>query len=393
MQVLPPHIVCNLTNWRHLLTLVASELHPDEYVNLLTPKRHSTLLTSKRTVMIVNRARFIALLFAILTPLWCVVDYVVFPFELWVQMTILRVLTSVAFVALILLCKLKPTRLKLRHTHQALFALFLIPCVFYLASLYLLDVHAVTGIPSIILSAYTFLPFVLVAGLSIFPLSLAENLLLTSIILLVQFASMLLRLHDQSWTNFFSTFWLLLLLAGTSLMAGASQLAFIVALVRQAVRDPLTSCFTRRSGEELLSLQFSISTRSNTPLALAFVDLDHFKLVNDKWGHEAGDHVLQQAAEIIMQIIRSGDMLLRWGGEEFLIIMPDTNIYQAEAALTRLQLAGLGKRPDGENITASIGITERLQDKVGDLHDLVNLADQRMYRAKENGRNQIIIDD
>lgn len=390
MQVLPPHIVWNLTNWRHLLTLVASELHPDEYVNLLTPKRHSTLLTSKRTVMIVNRARFIALLFAVLTPLWCVVDYMVFPLELWLPLGILRVLTSAAFISLILLCKLKTTHLKLRHTHRALLTLFLIPCVFYLVSTHLLNLHDTTGIPAIILSAYTFLPFVLVAGLSIFPLSLAENLLLTSFILLVQLACMLLH---QNWMNFFNTFWLLLLLAGTSLMAGTSQLAFIVALVRQAVRDPLTSCFTRRSGEELLSLQFSISIRSKTPLALAFVDLDHFKLVNDKWGHEAGDHVLQQAAESIMQVIRSGDMLVRWGGEEFLIIMPDTNIYQAEAAITRLQLSGLGKRPDNENITSSIGITERLQDKVVDLHDLVKLADQRMYRAKENGRNQIIIDD
>ncbi|GHT89591.1 GGDEF domain-containing protein [Betaproteobacteria bacterium] len=393
MQVLPPHITWNLTNWRHALTLVASELHPDEYVNLLTPKRHSTLLTSKRTVMIVNRARFIALLFAILTPLWGVMDYVVFPFELWLPMVILRVLTSAAFIALILLCKLKTTRLKLRQAHQALLALFLVPCVFYLVSLSLLSHHNLNGISPLILTAYTFLPLVLMAGLSIFPLSLAENLLLTSLILLTQLASMLLRLHDQSWTDFFGTFWLLLLLAGTSLMAGTSQLAFIVALVRQAVRDPLTSCFTRRSGEELLSLQFSISTRSKTPLALAFVDLDHFKLVNDKWGHEAGDHVLRQAADIIMQIIRSGDMLLRWGGEEFLIIMPDTNIYQAEAALTRLQLAGLGKRPDGDNITASIGVTERLQDKVTDLHELIKLADQRMYRAKENGRNQIVIDD
>jgi diguanylate cyclase (GGDEF)-like protein len=374
-------------SWRRFLVIMASELRPDEYGNLLTPTRHSPLLTSKRAVMIINRARFIALLFALLTPLWCIVDYVVFPSELWRPMIFIRLLVSITFLGLVLYYK---SSTHLRHAYRAMCLLFLIPCVFYVLSRHLLMPFTLSGIPSAIASGYTFLPFVLIAVLSIFPLSVLENLILVGIILVTQLASILFHPDSQSWMGLFGTFWLLLLLTGISTLAGCSQLAFIVALVRQAVRDPLTACFTRRSGEELLNLQFSISCRSKAPLSLAFVDLDHFKSVNDQFGHEAGDLILQQAATSIRQMLRAGDMLVRWGGEEFLIIMPNTDIHQADMALARLCLSGLGKRPDGKAITASAGIAERMQDEVANQHDLINLSDHRMYLAKEQGRNRVI---
>jgi GGDEF domain-containing protein len=84
-------------------------------------------------------------------------------------------------------------------------------------------------------------------------------------------------------------FWLLALITGVSTLAGMSQLAFMIALVRQAIRDPLTGVFSRRSGEETLDLQFTIAQRSNAALSIAFIDLDHFKSINDSFGHEAGD--------------------------------------------------------------------------------------------------------
>lgn len=337
--------------------------------------------------MIINRTRFIAFLFAFLTPLWCVVDYAVFPRELWMPLISMRLLVSAAFLVLVFYYK---STTSLRTACQAVCILFLIPCAFYLASYHLLAPFPLSGVSGAIASGYAFLPFVLIAGLSIFPLSVLENMTLVSAILMVQLVAMLLHLNNQSWMNFLSTFWLLVLLAGISTLAGCSQLAFMMALVRQAVRDPLTSCFTRRSGEELLSLQFAISCRSKAPLALAFVDLDRFKSVNDHFGHEAGDLVLQQAALSIIQVLRAGDILVRWGGEEFLIIMPDTDIAQADIALARLRLAGLGKRPDGEEITASIGIVERLRDQAVDQHALIELSDHRMYIAKEQGRNRAV---
>jgi diguanylate cyclase (GGDEF)-like protein len=179
------------------------------------------------------------------------------------------------------------------------------------------------------------------------------------------------------------------LITGVSNLAGVSQLAFMIALVRQAIRDPLTGVFSRRSGEETLELQFTIAKRSMAPLSIAFVDLDHFKSVNDSFGHDAGDSVLKCAATTIGQQLRRGDMLVRWGGEEFVLILPNTDMGQARIAMKRLRQAGFGLRPDQQAITASIGLSELKEENVDTWRELVEIADQRMYFAKRHGRDQV----
>jgi diguanylate cyclase (GGDEF)-like protein len=163
----------------------------------------------------------------------------------------------------------------------------------------------------------------------------------------------------------------------------------MIALVRQAVRDPLTGVFSRSSGEEVVELQFSIASRSGAPLSVAFIDLDHFKSVNDRFGHDAGDRVLINMTEIVNRNLRRGDVLARWGGEEFLLIMPNTDVEKAEAAIARLRSIGFGSRPDNAPVTASIGIAERSAMQAADWKALVDMADQRMYRAKQSGRDRM----
>src|SRR5690606_29310863 len=113
---------------------------------------------------------------------------------------------------------------------------------------------------------------------------------------------------------------------GVTALANISQLAFMLTLVRQAIHDPLTGMLTRGSGKEILYIQWAAAQRNQQPLALAFIDLDHFKAVNDDFGHDAGDQVLRMFAKQIGKRIRSSDSILRWGGEEFLIIMPNTSL-------------------------------------------------------------------
>ncbi|MDR1351277.1 MAG: diguanylate cyclase [Zoogloeaceae bacterium] len=375
------------TGWRRVLSSIANELHADEYLSLFTPLHHSPLLSSKRAAMIISRARFMALLFAILTPSWSVIDYLIFPVEINAPLISMRLVVSCAFLALVFFTR---PGIMLASAYRILFALFLIPSVFHLLVYLLIAQHTLSGISGAIAMGYAFLPFILICGLSVFPLSILENLVLSSVILLTQLLALLFNPNNLDMMSFGVTFWLLILLTGISTVAGCSQLAFMLTLVRQAVRDPLTGCFTRRSGEELLTLQYAISQRSNMPLVLAFVDLDHFKDINDHAGHEAGDLVLRQAVISITQVLRVNDILARWGGDEFLIIMPNTDIHQADVALSRLRLTGLGERPDGEFLTASIGISERLQDETTNQHFLTELADHRMYLAKERGRNRIV---
>lgn len=373
--------------WTRLTGLMPGELNRSELVWLLSPHTHFSLLTRRRATMIVNRVRLFAFLFAVLTPLWVIIDYFVFPYPLWLSLGALRLSASFAFALVVI--GYRPSG-SLPDAYRAMALLFAIPTVFYVASHQILAGHQFAGLSAAFATGYAFLPFVLLAGLAIFPLSFAENLLIASPILLAQALSGYMRWATLDWPSFAGAFWLLALITGVSNLAGMSQLAFMIALVRQAIRDPLTGIFSRSSGEETLEMQFTVAKRSNAPLAVAFVDLDHFKSVNDTFGHEAGDQVLATAANTISEHLRRGDMLVRWGGEEFVLIMPNTDMQQARAVLARLRQRGFGLRPDASPVTASIGIAELQMENAEDWRALIDIADQRMYHAKTNGRDSIV---
>jgi diguanylate cyclase (GGDEF)-like protein len=274
--------------------------------------------------------------------------------------------------------------------YKALAMLLTIPTAFFLFAyqhMLGLELH---GIQQAFAVGYAFLPFVMLAGLSIFPLTLIECLVFASPILIMQALTVIVGWHLVDWPTAAASFWLLLLITSVSAMAGTSQLGFIIVLVREAVRDSLTGCFSRRSGEELLELQFRLAARRHAPMAVAFIDLDHFKSVNDEFGHQAGDQILKVAAATIRRLARGADIPVRWGGEEFLLLMPDTDSVGALVALQRLRTVGLGRRPDDAPLTASIGIAERRQDNADGWQALVAAADARMYEAKQTGRDRIV---
>lgn len=376
--------------WHRLIGLMPGELNAAELSWLISPHRHLALLSRRRADMIVNRVRLFALLFALLTPLWSIIDCLVFPFPLWFALAAMRVVAAAAFAALVVYYKPGGT---LADAYRALAILFAIPTTFYLVSHVTLAAFDLRGISAAIGAGYAFLPFVLLAGFAIFPLTLAENLAFASPVLLAQALSGLLRWYTLDWPTFAGSFWLLTLLAGVSTLAGMSQLAFMIALVRQAVRDPLTGIFSRCSGEEMLELHFPAAVRAQAPLSVAFIDLDHFKRINDGFGHEAGDAALKNATEAITLNLRRGDILARWGGEEFVVLLPGTAMDQAVLVVQRIREQGLGVRPDGQPLTASIGLSERIQDQAADWRAMVEIADRRMYAAKSSGRDKIIATD
>lgn len=337
--------------------------------------------------MIINRVRLFAFLFAVLTPLWSIIDYMVFIYPLWTGLATFRILACVAFASLLFLYR--PSG-RMTDAYLAIAILFAIPTLFYIASHTLLRGHELTQLSAAVATGYAFLPFVLMAGLTIFPLTLLENLVLASLLLLAQGVAGYMNWSTLNWPSFAGGFWLLILIAGVTSLASMSQLAFMIALVRQAIRDPLTGILSRGSGEEILDLQWKLVDRNNSTLALAFIDLDHFKSINDTFGHEAGDRTLRTFTKTLSKQLRSSDSLLRWGGEEFLLIMPNTDLDQANHALQRILSKGLGLRPDGKPLTASIGLAERCQDRILTPQHLLELADQRMYLAKSNGRNRVV---
>jgi diguanylate cyclase (GGDEF)-like protein len=313
------------------------------------------------------------------------VDIMTLPTSLWAQLMVLRLLTSAAFAGLVYYRRPQSGMFK---AYRAMAMLFAIPTLFYVASHLLMTRYQLQGVAAAIATGYAFLPFVLLAGFAIFPLTLLESVTFSTPVLVIYGIAGIEKWVDGTWPTFAAEYWLLILIAGVATLASLSQLVLMMALVGQAIRDPLTGCYSRRSGEEILALQFEQSVRTQTPLSLAFIDLDHFKRINDSYGHEAGDKVLKSMVRLLTARLRRGDILTRWGGEEFLLILPNTNCQNAMLALGRLYSAGLGMRPDGSAQTASTGTSERINDDSPNWQALVKLADERMYLSKQNGRNQ-----
>jgi diguanylate cyclase (GGDEF)-like protein/PAS domain S-box-containing protein len=163
-------------------------------------------------------------------------------------------------------------------------------------------------------------------------------------------------------------------------------------LTEQTLRDPLTGLHNRRYLEETLPRELSRAKRVGYPMALIMVDLDHFKRVNDTYGHPTGDAVLKAMASILLHGAREGDIICRYGGEEFLVALPNMTI---ENALTRakawqgtLSNTSIQHGAFSVQITLSAGIAA-FPDNGADVDTLLHLADEALYRAKANGRNRV----
>ena len=160
-----------------------------------------------------------------------------------------------------------------------------------------------------------------------------------------------------------------------------------------ASNDSLTGLPNRRSAEEHLEREIVRASRYGRPLSLVWFDLDRFKSVNDDLGHDVGDHVLTSVGEAIRSGLREHDLLVRWGGEEFVIVLPEQDRRRAVRTAERLRerLAAHDMRlPDGRSVTASFGVAQHLPDEAP--RDLLRRADMAMYEAKRAGRDRVHAD-
>lgn len=373
--------------WLRLWSLVLVDMSGQEIGWLMKPSSHIPLLTVRRVAIIAVRVRMMAGLFALLTPLWIIADMLALPPELWHGLAVARLGATLAFACVFISARQCNT---MRDAYRSLALLLLVPMSFFLYSYQLMEHYHVQGIQAAFAAGYAFLPFVVLAGLSIFPLTVIECIAFSAPVLLLQLAAAGLNWNILDWPTVAASCWLLILIAGESALAGISQLAFMIVLVREVTHDSMTGCFSRRSGEELLESQCTLAIRVKASLSLAFIDLDHFKQVNDQYDHEAGDQVLVNAADAIRNHLRMGDILVRWGGEEFLLLMPNTNAKQGCVALRRMREKGFGMRPDNTPVTASVGVVEFPGKGIDSWHQLVEMADKRMYAAKQGGRNLVL---
>ncbi len=169
---------------------------------------------------------------------------------------------------------------------------------------------------------------------------------------------------------------------------------FISKLEEMASRDELTGLNNRRKMEELLLREVAFAKRYGDPLSLMILDIDYFKSVNDTYGHHAGDKYLEHLAKVLKNEVRLVDFVGRWGGEEFIILLPKTKAEEAKELAERLRRAvEVIQLESGQSLisrTVSIGIT-CAQSAEMDEDEIIRQADEAMYRAKHAGGNQIAI--
>ncbi len=157
----------------------------------------------------------------------------------------------------------------------------------------------------------------------------------------------------------------------------------------QANTDALTGIYNRLKFNELFEAEIQRSRRYKAPLSLIMFDIDHFKKINDRYGHHIGDRVLIEMSRLVSQNLRGQDIFARWGGEEFMIVAPDTGLVNAVELAEKLRvLIKTSYSCDQVRFTASFGVTEFSGDELADM--MIKRVDEALYEAKRGGRNKVV---
>lgn len=353
--------------------------------DILSTRFHSRDFNTSRSEYISIRIRTLALAFALLAPLWIPIDYFVMDNPTFSYIVFLRLGFSASLLGL---SRWGTNSNLLPAARWRILLFILVPCLFFLASHILLqDVGAEHGI----LLGYSFLPFLIMALLTIVPLTLNEGLLSVSLIIAFYVGTKLLQ-GDILSISSLGDLWLLLLLACIALWVQMTQLHMLMRLYREATRDALTGLVNRRVLSDKLTHEIA---QGDASLAILLFDLDLFKRVNDNYGHHAGDTVLQAFGDILKRHCRENYVVGRYGGEEFLAILPDTELEKAKEVAEHIRLAchryKVYTADEGKeiNFTTSIGVAMRKPNETA--HELLARVDQGLYAAKSGGRDLVSV--
>jgi diguanylate cyclase (GGDEF)-like protein len=342
------------------------------YRDFLYTPRHAELLHLRRKESIQLSARFAALFVLVLmfaVPFW---DDA-FASQMWSSQTfVLRLL--VAGVALVVLTnRAISARLRRRFPY--------LPMLMLIVAASLLCVFAGNDplANDFMHSSHSFLLIGLVMMIAIMPVTLVE-----AAILAAPFAVLLVIGAQSGLSTGFVPFEMLLaFLLPLALVSALVQLYRTVTAAHEIAIDPLTNCYTRAFGMEMIRVSFEGALRKKVPYTIAFIDLDDFKQINDRYGHDYGDRILGEVGNNLIHRFRRSDLVVRWGGEEFLVLLPELDRVRAAEVLERVMAPGLATLENGQVQRASVGLSERIEDAIALPQNLIDLADQRMYEAKK----------
>ncbi len=362
------------------------QLKQEYLLDLLRARAHGKHFRETRAQYISTRVRSISFILAVLVPAWIAIDALYLPEEQLQSIAILRLLTGGLCLLLSFSCNQGYSLLQAR---LRLALLVLIPSGFQVAASYYLLNSSLHALPA----GYHFFPFLVMSITAIFPLTIIEGGCIAVFVIALE-----LLKHFLSSTLFsvqaLNDIWLLVLLALSAGWAALTQLAMLMRLYRQAHRDPLTGLANRRSIMTYLEREATYCRKNQQPLSVMLFDLDKFKRINDSHGHATGDEVLKNFADLMIRQSRQEDLVGRFGGEEFLMILSGTELEGAQRIAERLRLAChdqqvLTPTDISLSYTTSIGVAQLAPKET--LEGLLHRVDEALYSAKGGGRDRVVV--
>lgn len=358
----------------------------DSISDVLSAAHHSKDFIQTRNRFIVERLRLMCIFFAISVPLFSSFDFIFFAAENARVLFVNRIFLSISLFVLYKCLQRFNTN---RPTRIILSLAFIFPVCFYIATSIALEAEQYS---ETIPLSFSMMPYLIVAMLGLYPLTIRGGVTLLTFIAIPLF--IFEYLHRS--TNFISLIdqmWLLMLFGGIALWLQTGQLLMLMKLYRESTIDPLTGLINRRVLMRQVTGLSRKTGAENHSFSVMMLDLDCFKRVNDTYGHMVGDMVLVKLASILKKELRSSDITARFGGEEFLVVMPNINLQQANYVAERI--ASIVRKSsltteEGDRIrfTTSVGVAEKHDDDSVD--SLFKRVDELLYRAKEQGRDRVV---
>ncbi|MCL7929978.1 GGDEF domain-containing protein [Halomonas llamarensis] len=352
----------------------------------LTTRHHSRDFVFAHGHFLRSRVMAVGFLFLLLSPPWLLIDALMLPPSVQRYTLAGRVVMMLGFAAVVWWAwRSEESIRRVRFSAGALIAL---PALFYALVLAVLPSGTNQA-----LVGYGFIPFLLVAALSVFPFTLLESLLAG---LLLQALLVFAQHVNGSWMTpaGLEAQWLLATLLIVALTANHFQLSLLLRLYRQATHDALTGLLNRGAMERRLAEIEREEARigKQVPYALLMLDIDHFKRVNDTYGHSVGDKVLREFARLIALQVRAGDFVARYGGEEFVVVLLGADTESATDVAERIRQAVEGAMlfdHDGNPVPVTTSVGVACPEEPLGSEATLKIADDRLYHAKEGGRNRV----
>ncbi len=349
--------------------------------DLVWPGRHSELMQRRRSELIISRARLMAGLFAVLTPLWIIVDALVFGDEIWTLLALARIAATIAFLVLI---RSYRNRAGMPRAYRALVFMFAVPTVFYAVVYPWLAGQQIEAWAGVGVMVYAFMPFIVLVGLGVIPITVTEGVLFALPLLAVGFAVHGSVTASADWQLAAGVMWLQIPLAGGAVLAGLSQLHLMNRLVGQSNRDSVTGAYARAVGEDLMEVLQRVAERRRGPLSMALIGIDDYAALNASQGRAAADAKLAELAQAVERVVRQSDVVVRWSNDELLVLFTETAAEGAQFMASRLAA--------GSAVKFSLGIADWWSDGTAGWQGTVEEAAERRHQARQAAMAQVKAD-